>query len=88
MAISKERLKEIAAIKDDDIDFSEIPELNDDWFREAQFVTPESSKAVSLRIDREVLTWFKGRGKGYQSLMNAVLKAYMNAQKGKRGKLD
>lgn len=84
MAISKERLREIEAIKDEDIDFSEIPELDDDWFRGAQIVTPESLKPVSLRIDREVLTWFKGRGRGYQSLMNAVLKAYMNAQKAKK----
>jgi uncharacterized protein (DUF4415 family) len=84
MSISKERLREIEAIKDEDIDFSEIPELDDEWFKEARIIMPESKKAVSLRIDREVLNWFKARGKGYQSLINAVLKAYMNAQKAKK----
>ena len=36
---------------------------------------------VTLRVDADVLDWFKGRGKGYQTEMNAVLEAYVKAQK-------
>ncbi len=38
-------------------------------------------KAISLRVDLDVLEWFRETGKGYQTRMNAVLRAYMEAQK-------
>jgi uncharacterized protein (DUF4415 family) len=41
-------------------------------------------KLVSLRIDEDVLTWFRGRGRGYQSQMNALLRAYMEVHKNSR----
>ena len=41
---------------------------------------PESKKAISLRVDRDVLEWFQNQGKGYQSLMNSVLRSYMKYQ--------
>ncbi|NJK73178.1 MAG: BrnA antitoxin family protein [Microcoleus sp. SU_5_6] len=37
-------------------------------------------QAISLRVDRDVLEWFKNQGKGYQSLMNAVLRSYAEHQ--------
>lgn len=42
---------------------------------------PQSGRkdAISLRLDHDVLDWFKGQGPGYQTRMNAVLRAYMNA---------
>lgn len=42
---------------------------------------PKPKKAISLRVDTEILDFFKAQGKGYQTRMNAVLKAYMEAQK-------
>jgi uncharacterized protein (DUF4415 family) len=44
---------------------------------------PVPKKPVSIRLDAEVLDWFKGQGRGYQTKINAVLKAYMKAQKQK-----
>lgn len=44
---------------------------------------PRSKKSLSLRLDREILEWFQGQGKGYQTRINAVLKAYVKAQKAK-----
>jgi len=75
--------RRIDAMKDEDIDTSEIPELDQQWFKNAQVVLPQKKKAISLRVDGEVLEWFKSnsKGRGYQTLMNAVLKAYVNAQK-------
>ena len=63
-------------MKDEDIDLSDIPELEDNFFREATLVLPKPKTVVTLRVDADVLQWFKDRGKGYQTLMNAVLKEY------------
>ena len=40
---------------------------------------PPRKAAISLRLDAEVLDWFKARGPGYQTRINAVLRAYMEA---------
>lgn len=79
MAISKKRLAEIAAIPDAEIDTSEIPEMDEEFFATARLVMPPraSKKAVSLRVDEDVFDWFKAQGKGHLSRMNAVLRAYM-----------
>jgi uncharacterized protein (DUF4415 family) len=74
----------IDSMRDKDIDFSDIPEMGEEFFRNATLMMPESKVSVRLRVEREVLEWFKSRGKGYQSRMNAVLKAYMRAQREQR----
>ena len=42
---------------------------------------PKGKKQITLRIDQEVIEWFRAFGKGYQTRINAVLKAYMEANK-------
>ena len=81
MSISKKRIKQLQSIKDEDINYSDIPELDVSFFRKAKLELPENKKAISLRIDSEILKWFKSQGGGYQTLMNAVLKAYVKAKK-------
>jgi len=54
-------------------------EFEVDWTR-AKLVTPESKKAISLRVDPDVLEFFKSQGAGYQTRMNAVLRAWIEAQ--------
>ncbi|MDO8432922.1 MAG: BrnA antitoxin family protein [Candidatus Binatus sp.] len=56
------------------------PLLDEEWFRTAKLVMPERKVPVSMRIDREVLDWFKRAGRGYLSRMHAVLRAYVAAQ--------
>jgi uncharacterized protein (DUF4415 family) len=55
------------------------PEMDASWFEKAVLVRPENKSPISLRLDPIVLAWFKARGKGYQTRMNAVLRAYMKA---------
>jgi uncharacterized protein (DUF4415 family) len=55
--------------------------LDKDFFRHAQVRMPKSKRIVSLRLDSEVLDWFKRQGKGYQTKINAVLRAYVEAHK-------
>ena len=51
-----------------------------DW-ASARLVIPQPKKAVSVRLDADILDFFKAQGKGYQTRMNAVLRAWMEAQK-------
>ena len=69
------------ALRDEDIDFSDIPELGEAFFRNAEIRLPERKVPVCIRLDREVVDWFKARGKRYQSRINAVLKAFIERQK-------
>jgi uncharacterized protein (DUF4415 family) len=69
-----------------DIQRTSPPELADlppDFFAAASIVHPRPKQPISLRVDEDVLKWFKAQGPRYQSRMNAVLRAYMAAvQKG------
>ena len=82
MPISQTRLKELTSRSDKQIDYSEIPELDEAFFEKAKLVRPAADKRqITIRIDADVLDWFRDQGKGYQTHMNAVLKAYMHSQK-------
>lgn len=73
--------EELATVPDEDIDYGEIPELGDRFFENARLLAPGHRKRMmTLRIDEDVVEWFKARGPGYQSRMNAVLRAYMKSQ--------
>ena len=67
-------------LKDEEIDYSDIPELDEAFFEQAVIVLPQPKASVCIRLDREVLDWFKAQGKGYQPRINALLRAYMEAQ--------
>lgn len=71
---------EIAATKDENIDFSEIPELDDNFWRRAELVEPDLTEQITLRVKRSVLTYFRAAGKGYQTRINRVLESYVRAR--------
>jgi len=58
------------------------PEVDAAWFKTARVVMPEPKQAVSLRLDRDVVKWFKKQGPGYQTRINAVLRTYVNSRRG------
>lgn len=69
-------MKKIDKLKDTDIDYSDIPELDDSFFKKETISLPKKKDSITLRIDHDVLELFKHHGKGYQTLINAVLKIY------------
>ncbi len=73
--------KQIAATRDEEIDFSDIPEMDDNFWRNAQLVEPDLTEQITLRVKRSVLAHFKAYGKGYQTRMNRVLESYVRAQR-------
>ncbi|CBK42092.1 conserved protein of unknown function [Nitrospira defluvii] len=71
----------IDALQDKEIDTSDIPEQGNIFFKRAVLRLPEPKTAVTIRLDREVLDWFKAKGPGYQTRINALLRAYMQAHR-------
>lgn len=73
---------------DDDIDLSDDPELTAEQFARAfvrEGLPPRPAKTqVTLRLDSDVLTWFRARGKGYQTQINDLLRAFMQAERQRR----
>jgi len=73
--------KRVDALKDDRIDFSDTPELTPEMFARAivrRGLKPAPRKEqLTLRVDSDVLEWYKKQGPGYQTRINALLRAYM-----------
>ncbi|WP_438751794.1 BrnA antitoxin family protein [Pararhizobium sp. O133] len=76
MSISDKRLNGLAAHGDTQIDYSDIPELGDDFWKNAVLVEPEGTQQVTLRVKKSVLEAYKATGKVYQTRMNAVLESF------------
>ena len=76
---SRTNWEKIRTMGDEEIDFSEIPETDDEFWKGAKIVLPTEKQRISIFVDKNVLQWFKKRGKGYQTKINAVLKSYVEA---------
>ncbi|WP_029525474.1 BrnA antitoxin family protein [Polaromonas glacialis] len=73
------RLSVLAKMPDSDIDYSDIPPLGDDFWKNAvrnPFYKP-TKQVTTVRVDSDVLLWLKGQGKGYQTRINAILREAM-----------
>lgn len=80
--------KRVDALRDEDIDLSDSPEITPEMFARAvarRGLKPVPRKQqVTLRIDADVLDWFRRKGRGYQATINALLRAYMEAHRARR----
>jgi uncharacterized protein (DUF4415 family) len=78
---TKEEREHLLALTDDQIDLSDIPEtVGVAWTRPGRLIPTENKKQVSLRIDADVLSFYKSTGRRYQTRINEVLRLYMEAQ--------
>jgi uncharacterized protein (DUF4415 family) len=82
----KAELAALAAMSDDDIDFSDIPERRD-WRGavRGKFYRPVK-QVVTMRLDADVVAWFKARESRYQPAMNRALREYMRVQETMRSR--
>ncbi len=80
-------LKELAALPDEDIDMSDIPELGAEFWQKAKVVMPEDrgKTQITAKFDSDMVAWFKTQGRGYQARMNAVLRSYFEAHRDASG---
>ena len=76
---SKTKWDELKAMKDSDIDVSEVPEIDLKMFKTMVVRMPKPKELVSIRIDPDVLAWFRQQGARYQTRINAVLRSYVQA---------
>ncbi len=76
--------KRVDATKDSDIDYSDIPRLSPDFFANA-ILWPGRKKQITLRLDPDVIAFFRKTGKGYQTTINAVLRKYVEGSKNRVG---
>jgi uncharacterized protein (DUF4415 family) len=58
-------------------------EIDENFWKTARVILPEGKISVHLRMDSDVLDWFREQGKGHLTRMNAVLRSYMEAHRGK-----
>ena len=77
------RLEAIAAMPDTALDYSDIPRQAApvQWSRPGMMLPSENKQQITLRVDADVLSFFKGTGKRYQSRINAALREYVNAHR-------
>ena len=79
---SKTERKRVPGVSEDDINFDDIPKLDEAFFRDAEW-RPPVKQPVTIRIDTDVLEWFRSRGRGYQTQINRLLRRYMEVNKGR-----
>lgn len=78
-AEQKAEIKALAAMPDEQIDYSDIPPLDDSFWQKAvqnPFYKPVKT-LTTLRVDSDVLAWLKRQGRGYQTRMNDILRQAM-----------
>jgi uncharacterized protein (DUF4415 family) len=80
---SKTDFDRLRNLKDSEIDFSDISKITPEQFAKAivrKGLKPVLNKhQLTLRIDQEIVNWFKNQGRGYQTKINQILKAYVEA---------
>jgi uncharacterized protein (DUF4415 family) len=73
--------EELLTLSDEDIDYSDIPPLDEEFWKNAKLVMPEKTEQITLRVKTTVLEAYKATGKGYQTRMNAVLESFARTLK-------
>jgi uncharacterized protein (DUF4415 family) len=74
--------KELQEMPDEAIDLSDIPEqTGTGWRRVSELVPAENKQQITLRLDADVIAFFRGTGRRYQSRINAALREYVNSQR-------
>jgi uncharacterized protein (DUF4415 family) len=81
---SRTNWERVDRLSDAQIDYSDSPRLNGTFFREA-IRWPGRKKQVTLRLDPDVLSFFRKQGRGYQTTINAVLRRYVDETKRRAG---
>ncbi len=73
--------EELLRLRDEDIDYSDIPELDDNFWAKARVVMPDrpDKTQITAKFDADIVAWFKAQGRGYQARMNTVLRSYYEA---------
>ncbi len=72
--------EKLAALSDSEIDYSDIPKTDADFWQDAQVIMPEQKEKISIRLNPHTLDYFKRGGRGYQTRISAVLDTFVATQ--------
>jgi uncharacterized protein (DUF4415 family) len=73
-------LARLDRLRENEIDYSEIPALDKSFLKKATAKWPPVKKQLTIRIDADVLAWLRAHGKGYQTRINRILRVVMESQ--------
>jgi uncharacterized protein (DUF4415 family) len=79
-AKGKTDFRRLREMRDEEIDYSDIPKLDKSFWKKAKLSMPEPKDRLTIRVDHDVVEWLKKKGSGYQTRINAILRSYMKAQ--------
>jgi uncharacterized protein (DUF4415 family) len=81
-AEERQAWEELQEMGDEGIDYSDIPPLpTTGWRRVSELVPAENKQQITLRLDADLIAFFRATGRRYQSRINAALREYVSAQK-------
>ncbi len=75
----KSDLKKLDTMTDKEINYDDIPEFDEAFLHSVEMKVSPGKKQIALRLDTDILEWMQAQGKGYQSRINAILRAYKEA---------
>jgi uncharacterized protein (DUF4415 family) len=82
--LTRSQVERLDRMTDADIDYSDIPPLDDEFFAKATQVWPPAKQQLTIRLDADILQWLKSNGRGYQTRINRILRAAMDGQPQRR----
>jgi uncharacterized protein (DUF4415 family) len=68
---------------DEEIDYSDIPPLSEEFFEKATLRIPPAQARNLIQLDPDVMAWFQAQGTEYKSLINSVLRRHIEESSGK-----
>lgn len=78
---SETNWERVDALDDGTIDTSDVPPLTESFFTRAKLRVPQPPVAVTLKVDSDVIDWFKAQGNTWEQRMNAALRLYVEVHK-------
>ncbi len=75
---SKTNITKLRQTNDTNINYKDNPATTKEFWEDAKIFMPQHKVHISLRLDENIINYFREEGKGYQSRINAILKAYIN----------
>lgn len=79
--ISRTDWAALEAMTDEEIDYSDIPPLTDEFFEKATLRVPAAQAGNLIQLDADVMAWFRKQGTEYRSIINSVLRRYMESRR-------
>ena len=73
-------IEKFRKLPDAGIDYSDIPETDATFWAKAEVSEPAGKTMISIRVDSDVLDWYRSHAHRYQTLINAVLRGYKEAR--------